>query len=282
MSQPPSTDHRQPPHAIHLLRLWWGHGEAHASRPSPGCGPSGAAGMGAACPTAEPNCRAAWSQGRMQGRGRAGPLVPAPQPCSPHGSGMRVLSFPCAPRTPQTMLPTSPRTPSTREVMLAPAPGSSVEEAGCMGGMKAGGGDSSWGARGVAQGGPGGLVGVQGKHSSRPSVCLQPATSWSAARGWRRASSAQWDKPSSCASSSTCTAPPKWWYPQKGRGAGVPLQPHSPCPGHVPWLGVALGAPIPAGRGEGSEPGRSSPALPSPLQGTGCRGISLGRGRRGG
>ncbi|XP_015507059.1 SHC-transforming protein 2 isoform X2 [Parus major] len=36
-----------------------------------------------------------------------------------------------------------------------------------------------------------------------------PATSWSAARGWHRASSARWDRPLSCASSSTYTAPPR-------------------------------------------------------------------------
>nr|XP_041566877.1 SHC-transforming protein 2 isoform X2 [Taeniopygia guttata] len=76
-------------------------------------------------------------------------------------------------------------------------------------GVEAGGGDPSWRTLGGAQGGPGAVMAVWGKHSDRPSVRPQPATSWSAARGWRRASSARWDRPSSCASSSTCTAPPR-------------------------------------------------------------------------
>lgn len=56
----------------------------------------------------------------------------------------------------------------------------------------------------------------------------QPVTSWSAARALPRASSAPWAKPLSCASNSTCTAPPGSSSPRKG--TGLPLYPHSPAP----------------------------------------------------
>lgn len=45
---------------------------------------------------------------------------------------------------------------------------------------------------------------------------LQPVTSWSAVRALPRASLAPWAKPLSCASNSTCTAPPGWSCPRKG------------------------------------------------------------------
>ena len=56
----------------------------------------------------------------------------------------------------------------------------------------------------------------------------QPVTSWSAVRALPRASSAPWAKPSSCASNSTCTAPPGSSSPRKGTGQS--LYPHSPAP----------------------------------------------------
>lgn len=68
------------------------------------------------------------------------------------------------------------------------------------------------------------------KPSVHSPVCLQPATSWSAAMGWRRASSTRWDRPLSCASSSTCTAHPRRWYPRTGRAGTPPFLPVPPVP----------------------------------------------------
>ena len=62
----------------------------------------------------------------------------------------------------------------------------------------------------------------------------QPVTSWSAARALPRVSSAPWAKPLSCASNSTCTAPPGSSSPRKG--TGLTLYPHSP----VPMLALSL------------------------------------------
>lgn len=68
-------------------------------------------------------------------------------------------------------------------------------------------------------GGPGGRADRRPVTRRRP----QPATSWSAVRALPRASSAPWAKPSSCASSSTCTAPPGWSWPRKGTGPPRPV-----------------------------------------------------------
>uniref|UniRef100_A0A493TSA1 SHC adaptor protein 2 n=1 Tax=Anas platyrhynchos platyrhynchos TaxID=8840 RepID=A0A493TSA1_ANAPP len=148
------TDHRQPPHAVHLLRLRRGHGEALATAPpwlpAWGAGPWG-------CP--EPQ------RGDNTVPGAEPPRKPWPP--SPCDGGVRALSTLCAPRTPRTTLPTSPRTPSTREVTLAPGHG---------GGMSwAGGGVPQWGARG-SLGLSEGLLGTRGKpRSVRPSVRLPAA-----------------------------------------------------------------------------------------------------------
>lgn len=70
----------------------------------------------------------------------------------------------------------------------------------------------------------------------------QPATSWSAARGLPRASSAPWARPSSCASSSTCTARPRRSSPRKGTGPPPPILPGTtparPRPGAGSQLSV--------------------------------------------
>lgn len=128
--------------------------------------------------------------------------------------------LPSLPRTWWIMWPTWPRTPSTREVR----PG--------------GGGRGPW-------------AGVRQPAEAPLMLCHapQPATSWSAARASPRASSAPWAKPSSCASNSTCTAPPGLSSPREGTGLPAPSPRTSAGPAPPPRAWVLVPSLLCAPRG---------------------------------
>lgn len=130
-------------------------------------------------------------------------------------------------------------------------------------GMKAGGGDHLWGAA------PGGPRGVMGAWGSAEAVC--PSVRSLPHPGVLRGAGAERHQHGGTGLRAALQAVPA--QPPQGGGTpgqvggqGTPLRPHTPCAGH----------------GEGCEPGRVSPARPSPLQSTGCGGVSLGGGRGGG
>lgn len=173
-----------------------------------------------------------------------------PWPCHPHGGRTQDLSCPCAPRTPRTTSPMSPRTPSTREVMLAPVPRSYGEEEG---------GDEGW-RRGsllgleTAPSGPRGVMGAWRK-MLEPSVHSLPHP------GVLRGAGPECHQHSGTGLRAALQAVPA----QPPQGGGTP--------GQVGGWGLS----VHSLRRE-SGPSRVSPACLSPLQGTGCGGVSLGGG----